>query len=166
MNDVLYEHIVAKKSGPLDLIKKILLIFSLVVLLFVSHAALHSLGILLTIVAGFLIYNFVFVRLNVEYEYTLLNHDMDIDAIYNRQKRKRILSFDYQKAEIIAPRNSPRLNSINIEKTYDFSSTDPDEKAFAIIVNIDKKRTCVIVEPDQGMINHMRPWMGSRFFWD
>ena len=166
MKDVLYEHIVARKSGPLDLIKKILLIFSLVIILFVAYALFHSIGILFALLLGFLIYNFVFTRLNVEYEYTLLNHDMDVDAIYSRQKRKRILSFDYQKAEIIAPKGSPRLNAINIEKTYDFSSGDETEKTFAIVVNIDRKRTCVIVEPDQGMINHMRPWMGSRFYLD
>ena len=166
MNDALYEHIVARKSGPFDLIKKILLCFSLVILLFILYAFLHSFGILLTIIIGFLVFTFVFPRLDVEYEYTLLNHDMDVDAIFSRKKRKRLLSFDYQKAEIIAPKNSPRLNSINIEKTYDFTSGNPDEKTFAIIIIIDRKRTCVIVEPDQGMINHMRPWMGSRFYLD
>ena len=166
MNDVLYEHIVARKSGPLDLIKKISLISSMIILLFVSYAIFHSFGVLFTIIIGFLMYTFVFTRIDKEYEYTLLNRDMDIDVIYSRQKRKKILSFDFQKAEIIAPRNSPRLNSINIEKTYDFSSNDPNEKAFAIIINIDRKRTCVIIEPDQGMINHIRPWMGSRFYLD
>jgi hypothetical protein len=45
---------------------------------------------------------------------------MDIDAIYSKQKRKKLLSLDFQKAEIIAPKGSPRLKAINIEKTYDF----------------------------------------------
>ena len=35
----------------------------------------------------------------------ILNHDLQIDAIYNKSKRKHMLSFDIQSAEIIAPKN-------------------------------------------------------------
>jgi len=166
MNDAIYEHIVARKSSPLDLVKKIAIILLLVLIFIITFFILHTFAFLVMLILGFLTHVFIFSKINKEYEYTLLNHDMDVDVIYSRQKRKRILSFDYQKAEIIAPRNSPRLRSFNIEKTYDFSSGDPTEKAFAIIMNLDQKRTCIIIEPDQGMINHMRPWMGSKFFLD
>jgi hypothetical protein len=166
MNDAIYEHIVARKSSPLDLVKKVLVILLLVILFMFSFATFGPFALLVMLILGFLANMFIFSRINKEYEYTLLNHDMDVDVIYSKQKRKRILSFDFQKAEIIAPRNSPRLRSYNIEKTYDFSSADPDERAFAIIIQLDQKRTCVIVEPDQGMINHMRPWMGSKFHLD
>ena len=166
MNDAIYEHIVARKSGPLDLVKKILIIFLLVIIFLISFDILGPVAIVVILILGFLSNVFIFSKLNKEYEYTLLNHDMDVDVIYSRQKRKRILSFDFQKAEIIAPKNSPRLRSFNIEKTYDFSSGDPTEKAFAIILPLQQKRTCIIIEPDQGMINHMRPWMGSKFHLD
>ena len=166
MNDAIYEHIVARKSSPLDLVKKILIIFLLVIIFLVSFAFLGPFSFVVMLVLGFLTHIFIFSKLNREYEYTLLNHDMDVDVIYSRQKRKRMLSFDFQKAEIIAPRNSPRIRSFNIERTYDFSSGDPTEKAFAIIIPLNQKRTCIIIEPDQGMINHMRPWMGSKFHLD
>ena len=166
MNDAIYEHIVARKSSPLDLVKKIAIILLLVFIFIITFFILHTFAFLVMLILGFLTHVFIFSKLNKEYEYTLLNHDMDVDVIYSRQKRKRILSFDYQKAEIIAPKNSPRLRSFNIEKTYDFSSGDPTEKAFAIIMQLQQKRTCIIIEPDQGMINHMRPWMGSKFHLD
>ena len=166
MNDSIYEHIVARKSSPLDLVKKLLIIFLLIIIFIVAFTILGTFSFLFMLILGFLTHVFIFSKLDKEYEYTLLNHDMDVDVIYSRQKRKRVLSFDFQKAEIIAPRNSPRLRSYNIEKTYDFSSGDPNEKTFAIIIPLEQKRTCVIIEPDQGMINHMRPWMGSKFFLD
>ena len=166
MNDALYEHIVPRRSTTGDLIKRILVILALVLIFLISLEFLQLMAFLLLFILGFLTHYFIFQRMNIEYEYTLLNHDIDIDVIYSRQRRKKLLSFDFQKAEIIAPVNSPRLNSINIEKTYDFSSRSPDNKAFAIIINIDQKRTCVIVEPDQGMINHVKPWMGSKFYLD
>jgi Ca2+/Na+ antiporter len=166
MNDAIYEHIVPKKASPKDLIKRLLVILLLAFIFFIFLGIVGPFAVVLVLILGFLAHAFIFTRLNVEYEYTLLNHDMDVDAIYSKQKRKRLLSFDFQKAEIIAPKNSPRLNAINIEKTYDFSSNDPENRAFAIIIPIQQKRTCVIIEPDQGMINHMRPWMGSKFYFD
>ena len=166
MNDALYEHIVTRKSSPLDLVKKVAIILLLVIIFLITFAILGSFALVIMLILGFVTHIFVFSRLNKEYEYTMLNHDIDIDVIYSRQKRKRILSFDFQKAEIIAPRNSPRLNSYKIEKTYDFSSGDPNEKVFAIIIQLQQKRNCILIEPDQGMINHMRPWMGSKFHLD
>ena len=166
MNDAIYEHIVTRKSGPFDLVKKILVIFLLVIIFMISFLILDGFAFVVILILGFLSNAFIFSKLNKEYEYTLLNHDMDVDVIYSRQKRKRILSFDFQKAEIIAPRDSPRLRSFNIERTYDFSSGDPNEKVFSIIIPLDQKRTCIMIEPDQGMINHMRPWMGSKFHLD
>ena len=48
-----------------------------------------SLAVLVTILLGVLIYYFVFPKLDVEYEYTLLNHDLEIDAIYSNQKKRK-----------------------------------------------------------------------------
>lgn len=166
MNDSIYEHIVPRKSSPLDLVKKIAIILLLILVFMVTLTIIGSFALVAILILGFLAHIFILSRINKEYEYTLLNHDMDVDVIYSRQKRKRILSFDFQKAEIIAPRNSPRLNSYKIEKTYDFSSGDPNEKVFAIIIQLQQKRNCILIEPDQGMINHMRPWMGSKFHLD
>ncbi|MCL2864703.1 MAG: DUF6106 family protein [Lachnospiraceae bacterium] len=168
MNDALYEHIVARKSGPLDLVKKIGIIVALVLLLFIlfSIPTVGTFALIIVAGLGFLAYQFVFTKLNVEYEYALLNHDIDIDIIYSQQKRKRLLSFDFQQAEIIAPKNSPRLNAINPEKTYDFTSRAADAKTYAIVISLERKKVCVLIEPDQGMINHMKPWMGSKFFLD
>ena len=167
MNDAIYEHIVARRSSPLDLIKKIALILVLALIFIIMIGiGLGGFSLVIMLILGFLTHVFIFSKINKEYEYTLLNHDMDVDVIYNKQKRKRALSFDFQKAEIIAPKNSPRLRSFNIEKTYDFSSGDPNEKVFSIIMQLNQKRTCIMIEPDQGMINHMRPWMGSKFHLD
>ena len=166
MNDSMYEHVVPRKSGPIDLIKKFLVVLLLVIIFFVAFTSVGPFAIVLVLILGFLANMFVFVRFNVEYEYALLNHDIDIDAIYSKQKRERLLSFDFQKAEIIAPSNSPRLNAINVEKVYDFSSRNPEVRTFSIIIPLDQKRTRVIIEPDQGMINHMKPWMGSKFYYD
>ena len=121
MNDALYEQLVTRKSRPMDLVIRILCIAALVVVLCGGMLFIGSLAALVTILLGVLIYYFVFPKLDVEYEYTLLNHDLEIDAIYSKSKRKKLMTLDIQQAEIIAPKNSHlkasdiRMNRIHIQ---------------------------------------------------
>lgn len=166
MNDAFYEQLVARKSRPTDMVIRIAIIVLLALILLITFPLLGFLGILITVVLAFLAYYFVFPKLNVEYEYTLLNHDMQVDAIYNKAKRKKLITFDIQQAEIIAPKGSPRLGSSHPEKTIDYSSGDASAKAYAIMIPLDQKNTCIIIEPDQTMLGHIRGWMGSKFYMD
>jgi len=166
MNDALYEHIVLRKSTAKDNLIRIAIIAALALLLVVGFGLFGATALIIVVVLAILVYNFVFSRLNIEYEYTLLNHEIDVDIIYSRQKRKRQLSFDLRQAEIIAPKGSPRLNSYKPEKIYDFTSKDPDKKAFAVMMSLDQKNVCILIEPNRGMIDHIRPWMGSKFHMD
>ena len=167
MNDALYEHLVTRKSRFTDTLIRIGVIVALVLIVIIGmQTVVGSMIILIVAILGFLAHTFIFTKLNVEYEYTLLNHDIDIDAIYSKAKRKKQLSFDFQKAEIIAPKKSHRIRSYQPEKTYDFTSGLPDANIYAIMTNIEAKRVCILIEPDQGMLDFMKPWMGSRIHFD
>ena len=166
MNDAFYEQLVARKSRPLDTVIRILIIAALALILVFSMMFIGFLGVIITVVLAFLAYYFVFPKLSVEYEYTLLNHDMEVDAIYSKSKRKKLLTFDIQQAEIIAPKGSPRLNSQHPEKTLDFSSQDAKAKAYSIMIQLNQKNTCIIIEPDDSMLNHMKSWMGMKLYLD
>lgn len=166
MNDAFYEHFVAKKSGVSSILKRILLIvgiFFLTILLSnVIGVFAFTLGLLGIILVVFL----VFPYLKVEYEYSLLNHDLDISAIYNQEKRKKKAELDLQKAEIIAPTDSPRLAHYNPVKTMDFSSGNKNAKTYSIMTSINDNLTNIIIEPDEAMLSHMRSWMGSKMYLD
>lgn len=166
MNDAYYEQLVARKSRSTDIIIRILIIVLLVVIMVITMGLLRFFGVVITALLAFLAYYFIFPKLSVEYEYILLNHDMQIDAIYSKSKRKKLMNFDIQHAEIIAPKGSHRLNSSHPEKTLDYSSGSPDSGAFAIMIPLEHKNTCIIIEPDSTMINHIKGWMGSKFFMD
>ena len=111
-------------------------------------------------------YYFIFPRFNVEYEYDLLNHDLDIAAIYSKANRKKKLSIDIQQAEIIAPKGSPRLNSYHPDKTLDFSSGASDAKVYAVMIPVDQKLNCIFIEPDRTMMEHIKGWMGMKLYQD
>ena len=129
MNDALYELIVARRPKPYDLPVRILVILVIVAIAVLGMPFFGFLSFVVAVLAAILAYYFIFPKLNVEYEYIILNHDLQIDAIYNKAKRKRLQSLDIQGAEIIAPKGSPRLNSYRPDKTYDYTSGDPNGKA-------------------------------------
>ena len=76
------------------------------------------------------------------------------------------MNLDIQNAEIIAPKGSHRLDSYHPETTCDFSSGNVNAKIFAIMIPINQKMTCVYIEPDEKMIEHMKQWMGMKMFVD
>lgn len=166
MNDALYELLVARRPKPYDLPVRILLVLLVAAIVFFGGYYIGFLAVFIAVLVALAAYYLIFPRLNVEFEYTLLNHDMQIDIIYNRSKRKPRMNIDIQNAEIIAPKNSPRLNSYRAEKIQDFSSGRNNDKVYAIMIPVDKKNTCIYIEPDAKMLDHMQQWMGSKMFRD
>ena len=166
MNDALYELIVARRPKPYDLPVRILVILAIVAIAILGMPFLGFLSFIVAVLAAILAYYFIFPRLNVEYEYMLLNHDLQIDVIYNREKRKKLKSFDIQTAEIIAPKGSPRLNSFKPDKVFDYSSGNPSAKVYAINISLDQNNACIYIEPDEKMLDHMKHWMGMKLYQD
>lgn len=166
MNDAYYEQLVARRSKPTDMVIRILVILVIAAVAFFGTPFIGSFAILLAAALAVLAYYFIFSKLNVEYEYVLLNHDMDVDVIYNQSKRKRRLSFDLNQAEIMAPTGSPRLHSYKPQQTYDFSSGDANTKSYSLFLSVDQKLTCIKLEPDEEMFRHMQGWMGMKLYRD
>ena len=166
MNDALYELIVARKPKPYDLVIRILVILLIIAVAIGGMPFIGMTSFLLAVLIAILAYYFIFPRLSVEYEYTLLNHDMQIDVIYNKAKRKSKLGIDIQAAEIIAPKGSPRLNSYKPDKIFDYTSGNPSAKAYAIMMPMDQKNVCIYIEPDAKMVDHMKQWMGMKMYQD
>ena len=75
MNDALCEHIVARKSKPMDFVIRILIIVVIVAIAIGGMPFLGFFAFALAAVLALLAYYFAFPLLNVEYEYSLLNHD-------------------------------------------------------------------------------------------
>ena len=157
MNDALCEHIVARKSKPMDFVIRVLIIVVIVAIAIGGMPFLGFFAFALAAIIALLAYYFAF---------PLLNHDLEIDAIYSKEKRKSKMNLDIQNAEIIAPKGSHRLDSYHPETTCDFSSGNADAKVFAIMIPINQKMTCVYIEPDEKMIEHMKQWMGMKMFVD
>lgn len=166
MNDAFYEQLVTRKSRPLDFLIRILIVVFVAMVAIVGTLFIGFLAFFIAVLLAMGAYYFIFPRLNVEYEYTLLNYDIDVAAIFSKEKRKNITSFDIRQAEIIAPKGSPRLNSYHPAKTHDFSSGEADAKVYAVMIPLESGVSCVFLEPDQTMKEHIKSWTGMKFYED
>ena len=97
---------------------------------------------------------FLFPSLDIEYEYVFVDGQIDFDRITGKSRRKTILRIDFDQVEIMAPLNSPVLDSYNhmqLEKK-DFSSLSKDSKPYVIIANVDNKKMKIMFEPSEKML--------------
>ena len=155
MNDSLYELLVARQNQMATRLLKALIITFVIVLTAIIFVFFPTFLPVVLLIAA-LVYFFVFPRFKVEYEYTLLRQDLDIDIIYNKAKRKRAITIDLRDAELIAPASSDRVKNFKPTKTIDYSTQNPVDKPYVIIIPLNKNLTQILVQPDDKLVQHFR----------
>ena len=153
--DTVYELLVARQNKPINnFIKAGLITFLAVTCLFalLFFPQFAVVPVALAALAWF----FVFPRFNVEYEYTLLSQDLDVDIIYSKAKRKSIATYDLREAEIIAPATSSRLDVFRATKILDYSTQNPSDTPYAILIPLNGDLNKILIQPDTKMIEHLR----------
>ena len=105
----------------------------------------------------------------MEYEYILVNNELDIDKIMSRTRRKRQISYDLNKMVIIAPMDSHHMdshkNNRNL-KRVDYSSLVEGNKKYAMVIYMEKENQFVIFEPNMAMLNMMKKNAPRKVFID
>lgn len=95
---------------------------------------------------------------DLEYEYTFVKGELDIDKIMGKSRRKRCIVVDLERTEIVAPIQSHALDSFqnNKCKEYDFSSHMPEAKPYVIYATVKNEMARILFEPSERMLNDMR----------
>lgn len=157
MNDA-YKEIMVKRSTPFYY--KILKGFMIIMTVLCMILGLGGLWPLL--IAGVALIAacvFVIPKFDVEFEYLYVNGELDVDAIYSKQKRKKKGSYDVSELEILAPENSHELDSFKNKKDLklnDYTSLDPNAKSYIMVVNKEKGQEMIKVELDDYILNDLR----------
>lgn len=104
MRDIFIEHLVKKETLPKTILLKILIVLAAVVvaaaaLLFAG--ALGAFSILSPLLAVGAVYGayFLITSMNIEYEYSVTNGELDVDQITAQRKRKRLVSINCRQVE-------------------------------------------------------------------
>lgn len=151
MNELYAEVVVKRKDNAATMGLRALMIIGVIIglLLIFIGGLLSYIGI-----AIFIAVFFLYPKLSVEYEYVFVDGQIDFDKISGKSRRKTMLRIDFEQVEIMAPINSPALDSYNhvqLEKK-DFSSLSKDSKPYVIIANAEGKKLKILFEPNEKML--------------
>ena len=162
--DIFCEFIVKKKFGVMDFLKLIGLssaaVILALVLLFVSSPFLGS-GIGMLLAAGVIYLAYILSKgLFVEFEYALTNNELDVDKIFAKSKRKRVITIDFKNIEICANINDEKYsheykNTSSITKRLDLTGVCDYDIYFVDFAG-ENGKTRVLFQPTDKMKDAMK----------
>ena len=153
MTDTFVEQLVKRRATIETALKKAALVS---VTLFAAFMAL-SLPIFFLVTIGLIFLDsFLFKRMNLEFEYSYFNGELDIDKIFNRASRKKVFSTDIKKMEVLAPVGHDNLNGYQRLKVYDFTSKNTDSKVYEMVTPYKGELVRVWFEPNENMLDSIR----------
>ena len=128
MNDSYKELLVRREKSTKDTLLRVVSIIPTVLIGFLTLLTGNILFFIVAVAFGVLDY-FVFQWTDIEYEYLYLDKEISIDKIMAKTRRKRVLTIDVNKIEILAPENSYQLDSYRnrqVKKISHKSSATPN----------------------------------------
>ena len=166
--DIFTEQIVKRKFNGKDWLICLGASVAAFVLIYISIFILLPLTMMplipLLVIAGCIygIY-WVYSFRNLEFEYSVTNGDLTIDRIINRQRRKRVISFDCKDVEAIGKYKAVDHQSKHYDKKFFTSMADDgsDEGAWYIAVRSPKYGGfCLVVfHPEERVLDSIRPFL-------
>lgn len=152
MNSETYvECMVERKVSPVMKFMRILLIMLCAAFAFLGLLG-YAVALFLAIIFGVLAY-IVSLNCTIEYELLYLDHEISIDKISGKSRRKRVATYEVDRMEIMAPLNSYHLDGFKNRqvKVKDYSSglESQPEKRYAIYYEGNEE---IIIEPSEDFV--------------
>ena len=165
MQDIFIEYLVKKKSTPQTTLLKLLIvlgaILALPAILFLSQY-LGMFSILSPILAVGALYGayYLITSMNVEYEYSVTNGELDIDKIIAQRKRKRLLTINCRSVESFGRYKA----SEHTQKSYQTrmmtcDAPDSPDLWYCTVRAGDKGLTLVVFNASEKMLGAIKPFL-------
>lgn len=114
-------------------------------------------SVLLAVACLFVFYFFKYTK--VEFEYSLIDGQMDISKIMGRERRKSIISFTTENVSVLGPcseENAPKYSG-SFQKTYDCTSApDAEGRWFIVLTKGSGMNALIFIEPNEKMIDALK----------
>lgn len=187
--DVFMEYLIKRKRDVKDNILVALIILAAAVLTVVLLAVLFILsmsfagsqegagqfssmffGLGLLLIAGMWYGAYILINhRSIEYEYILTNSEIDIDKIMAKKGRKRIISFDFKDADIVAnindeEHNADYKNPSGEIKVHDFTGNKANGNVYFADISIEGERTRILFQPTSRMLESIRKFNPRKVF--
>ena len=101
---------------------------------------------------------YLFLNLNVEYEYLFADGGLSVDRILGKARRKKVLECEREEVMVVAPADSYSLKNYEKAgmKVVNCSSCRPGSRPYALIFQKGPDTTKVILEPNEKMLGAMK----------
>lgn len=166
-NDALFEQLYPKKKTTKEyalaaaIVLAILLLISVVFILCWTYIP-STIGVTIQIlaIAGIIYGGFKYLqKLNIEYEYIYLNGETDVDKIFAKSDRKRLVTVKFDTIEQFGEYNDAtkaKIDSYPAEKRIDVRSNTNKPLYYIIFKHREFGKTVLIYEPDERILDDMK----------
>ena len=156
MSDLYSEWIVNRKKPSWAFAAKVELICLTVICGLLTMTGIFWFMLIPTVALGYLTYR-LSLNWDMEYEYTFVKGELDIDKIMAKSKRKRCAVLNMDQTEIVAPEGAHQLDNFKNTpcKTMDFSSHIPENKKYVMYTSYHNEMVKIIFEPSERMLDDM-----------
>ena len=161
MGDIFAEQLVKRKKKPSEQFLKYALT-ALVVVFALGGWFVNGILVYLALALAIACY-FIFPRFNVEYEYSYVNGEFDVDVIYSMQKRKKKEAFNLQDVDCVALYGNPALAPYQTGYTVtDYSAFDASKPPYVIVKGSEKRLIYMQIE-DPTILTDMKRRLQRKF---
>lgn len=168
MNDIFHEQLVIRKKSSSERAKQILMIIGGIIIGLITFF-IPVINTMAPVLLALLIWGAVYLskNYNIEYEYAVTNYYLDIDKIIAQRKRSRIVSLDIRKIDYFISSKEESLysaqkNDKSIVQSFDCTSNSGEQNVYAIIANVDGKKTRVLFEPNEEIIESVKKFLQKK----
>lgn len=161
MDNVYLEYMIKRETVPMDWVKRIGGIL-LGIILCAAVMILFTPAFAIVFVAAIWGNVFLWRRLDKEYEYIYTDGNLDVDCVFHRSSRKRMVSIDCREFEVVAPAGEERLQSAferKYDKVLDAGRGGIRENTYIAICNREGNTLKLLFEPSDAILEAMRHYI-------
>ncbi len=167
MSETFKEYLIKQKKSSKDNLAQVGIIAGAIIIIMLAFTYFQGfLGTVLIVGVVFLTI-VVFSSFNKEYEYILTNNELDIDVIYNQSRRKRVMTIDMKKIEVMASTKDERHQS-ELSKNYkvvNVSDNSEDETTYVIMTQNPEMGACkVLISPNESFLTDLYKQAPNKVF--
>lgn len=160
MNESYKELLVKREKGMKEVLIRAACVALTVVAGLLTLMTMKITFFIITVILGVLDY-FVFQWTDIEFEYLYVDKEISVDKIMAKTRRKKLLTIDVNKIEIMAPEKSHQLDSYRNRQTKvtDLSAGHdlPEEKLYWIYYEGSQKYLMNLTEDFANIIKGIAP---------
>ncbi|MBQ5446270.1 MAG: hypothetical protein IIT48_06350 [Lachnospiraceae bacterium] len=167
MGDVYHEWLIKRRRTIIDILIRILFILLTLTTFFLSFFGTLSRVIFFILAIAFAyLTRYMFQRTDVEYEYSFLSGELQIDRICGKARRKACYKIEMNKVEAVAKEGSPELEQFERQnyKYKDYSSLEDTDRRYVVFERKDKELVKIIFEPNEEIVNDMKTFAPRKVF--